>query len=143
MLLDEQIELLKSTIPTDCNHVSFPIPVVLDDQGHNSSGTGDQAEAIYPHHGNAHHLDGDHSTSSVSYPEGSINGNVNSESISTLDREPPYIAQEENLTDFMRDHPPPMQVIPQEEEDTVVALNNQVELIRCHYILQHLAFSKL
>eukprot|EP00957_Ditylum_brightwellii_P075062 5703811-Ditylum_brightwellii.AAC.1 len=92
----------------DCNHVSSPIAMALDDQGHISSGTG------------------------------SADGNVNSESTSTLSREPSRIAREENLTDFMRDHPPPMQVIPQEEEGTVVALNDQAGLIRWHYRLQHL-----
>eukprot|EP00957_Ditylum_brightwellii_P146385 11145518-Ditylum_brightwellii.AAC.2 len=134
LLLEEKIGLLgqESTTPNDCNHILFPIAMVLGDQGHNSSGTGDQAEDIYPHDGNAHYLDRDHSTSSVSDPEGSTNRNVNSESSSTLGREPPHITREENLTDFMRDHPPPIQVIPQEEEDTVVALNDQVELIRCH-----------
>eukprot|EP00957_Ditylum_brightwellii_P205076 15342139-Ditylum_brightwellii.AAC.1 len=88
----------------DCNHVSFPIDMALDDQGRISSGTGDQTEDIYLHDGNVHHFNRDHSTSSVSYPEGSENGNVNLESSSTLGREPPHITREENRTDFMRDH---------------------------------------
>eukprot|EP00957_Ditylum_brightwellii_P166411 12667456-Ditylum_brightwellii.AAC.1 len=95
------------------------------------SGTSGKAEGIIPHDGNAHHLDCDHSTTSVSYPEGSTNGNVNYEVSSTLGIEPPHIAREKTLADFMRDHlPPRIQVIPQEEEDTVVILNDQSELIR-------------
>eukprot|EP00957_Ditylum_brightwellii_P017079 1288374-Ditylum_brightwellii.AAC.1 len=43
----------------------------------------------------------------------------------------------------MRDHPPSVQVIPQEEEDTIVALSDQAELIRWHYRPQHLSFNKL
>eukprot|EP00957_Ditylum_brightwellii_P032791 2486330-Ditylum_brightwellii.AAC.1 len=38
----------------------------------------------------------------------------------------------------MRDHPPLVQVIPQEEEDSIVVLSDQAELIKWHYILQHL-----
>eukprot|EP00957_Ditylum_brightwellii_P143575 10938232-Ditylum_brightwellii.AAC.1 len=96
------------------------------------------AENIYPNNGNAHHFDSDHSTTSVSYPEGSTNGNVNSENISTLGREPPHITREETPAVSIRDHPLPIQVIPQEEEDTVVALSDQSELIRWHHRLQHL-----
>eukprot|EP00957_Ditylum_brightwellii_P049622 3763600-Ditylum_brightwellii.AAC.1 len=82
------------------------------------------AEDIYPNNGNAHHLDRDHNTTSVSYPEGSTYGNFISENISALGRETPHMTREETLAVSFRDHPPPIQMIPPKEEDTVVALND-------------------
>eukprot|EP00957_Ditylum_brightwellii_P203662 15335668-Ditylum_brightwellii.AAC.1 len=82
------------------------------------------AEDIYPNNGDAQHLGSDHNTTYVSHPEGSTNGNGNSENISTLGREPPHITREETLAVSMRDHPPLIQVVPQEKEDTIVALND-------------------
>eukprot|EP00957_Ditylum_brightwellii_P073131 5558328-Ditylum_brightwellii.AAC.1 len=82
------------------------------------------AEDIYPNSGNAQHLGSDHNTTYVSHSEGSTNGNGKSENISTLGREPPRITREQTLAVSMRVDPPPIQVIPQEEEDTIVALND-------------------
>eukprot|EP00957_Ditylum_brightwellii_P212237 15367123-Ditylum_brightwellii.AAC.1 len=45
---------------------------------------------------------------------------------------------EENIFDFMTDHPPPTHIISQEEEESMVALSDQVALMRWHYRMQHL-----
>eukprot|EP00957_Ditylum_brightwellii_P111818 8528441-Ditylum_brightwellii.AAC.1 len=79
----------------------------------------DSGKDIYSTSKDAHHLNIDHNTTLKKYFEGSTNGNVLSENVSSIGRESPHIAKEENLTDFMRDNPPPIQVIPQEEEDTM------------------------
>eukprot|EP00957_Ditylum_brightwellii_P047229 3587168-Ditylum_brightwellii.AAC.1 len=74
----------------------------MDYQGHDSPGTSSKtlflAEEIFSNNGNAHHLNSDHNTTSVSYPEGSTNGNVNSENILTLGRETPHITRERSFT---------------------------------------------
>eukprot|EP00957_Ditylum_brightwellii_P012728 962077-Ditylum_brightwellii.AAC.1 len=110
MILEKQIGLLdqESTHQTDFNLVLFPIAVVLDDQDHNSDG-------------NAHHLNSDHNTTSMRNPEGFTNENTTLRNTSPLYRVASNMAREENLADFMRDHPPPIHVIPQKEEDTTTA----------------------
>eukprot|EP00957_Ditylum_brightwellii_P004880 371792-Ditylum_brightwellii.AAC.1 len=90
------------------------------------------AEDIYSTSEDAHHLNNDHNTIFKNNSEGSANGNVHSENNSCIGRKSPHIAKEENISDFMRDHQPPVQVTPQEEEETMVALSDQAELIRWH-----------
>eukprot|EP00957_Ditylum_brightwellii_P174147 13258846-Ditylum_brightwellii.AAC.1 len=79
----------------------------------------DNGEDIYSTSKDVHHLNCNHNTTFKKHPKGSTNGNVLSEIISSTGRESPHIAKEKNLTDFMRGYPPPIQVIPQEEEDTM------------------------
>eukprot|EP00957_Ditylum_brightwellii_P159140 12111882-Ditylum_brightwellii.AAC.1 len=68
-------------------------------------------EDIYSTSEDIHHLNSNHNTTFKKHSKGSTNRNVLSENISSSGRESPHIAKEENLTDFMRDHPPPTQVI--------------------------------
>eukprot|EP00957_Ditylum_brightwellii_P139606 10640430-Ditylum_brightwellii.AAC.1 len=122
MLLGEYLGLLdlESTVQPQCNQL-FPVAVALNDHGHGSLGT--RSHIGIPHIGNgedmystskdAHHLNSNHNTTFKKHSEGSTHGNVLSKNISSSGSESPHIAKEENLTDFMRDHPPPNQVIPQ------------------------------
>eukprot|EP00957_Ditylum_brightwellii_P121493 9265578-Ditylum_brightwellii.AAC.1 len=85
-------------------YLAAPIAVALGDQGHGSPGTNSHigpTEDIYLTNKNAHQLNSNHNTTSMSYSEGSSNGNVNSKNISTLSREPPHIAREETPNDFI------------------------------------------
>eukprot|EP00957_Ditylum_brightwellii_P122938 9373711-Ditylum_brightwellii.AAC.1 len=66
-------------------------------------------EDIYSTSEDAHHLNSDYNTTFKKHSKGSTNGNDLSEYISSIGRESPHITKEENLTDFMRDHPPPVQ----------------------------------
>eukprot|EP00957_Ditylum_brightwellii_P002046 157293-Ditylum_brightwellii.AAC.1 len=70
------------------------------------SGSGDD---IFSTSKDAHHLNSNHTTTFKKLFEGSTNGNVLSENVSSTGRESPHIAKKENLTDFMRDYPPPIQ----------------------------------
>eukprot|EP00957_Ditylum_brightwellii_P117670 8976081-Ditylum_brightwellii.AAC.1 len=117
----------------DYDYASFPIEVAPDDQGHDSIGFNsqcDQAGDIPPKHGDTHHSDNDQDTISMTQYKGSSNGNVILKNISHKGSIAPYTVREENLANFMRDYLPPVQLIPQEEEDSTVALNDQAELIR-------------
>eukprot|EP00957_Ditylum_brightwellii_P123551 9420136-Ditylum_brightwellii.AAC.1 len=70
-------------------------------------------ENIYSTSKDAHHLNSNHNTTFKKHSEGSVNGNFLSENVSSTSRESPHIANKGNHTDLMRDHPPPIQVIPQ------------------------------
>eukprot|EP00957_Ditylum_brightwellii_P014161 1066598-Ditylum_brightwellii.AAC.1 len=88
------------------------VAVALDQQGHRGPRTNSYislAEDIYLTSKNDHNLSGNHNTTFKRHSEGSTNGNVHSENILSIGRETPHIAKEENLADFMRDHPPPIQ----------------------------------
>eukprot|EP00957_Ditylum_brightwellii_P191993 14615877-Ditylum_brightwellii.AAC.1 len=109
---------LELTEQSQCNQ-SFPVAVTLDDHGHGTQGISSHmgqphignGEDIYLTSKDAHHLNNNHNTTLKKHFKGSTNGNVLSENISSYGRESLHIAKEENLTDFMRDHPPPIQVI--------------------------------
>ena len=153
LLLEGQLGLrdLESTEQAQSCKQLIPAAVVCDDNGHGHPGIESRMGQthigsggdIYLTNEDAHHLGNDHNTTCQIQSQGSANGNVHSGNLSLIGRESPRITKEENISDFMRDHPPPVQVIPQEEEETMVALSDQAELIRWHYRLQHLSFSKL
>ena len=124
LLLEEQLGLrdLESTELARHGDHLFPAAVALDGNGHAIAGTKFESHMGQPHIGNgediystsehAHHLSNDHNTTFKNHSEGSANGNVHSENTSCNGRESPRITKEENITDFMRDHPPPVQVVP-------------------------------
>eukprot|EP00957_Ditylum_brightwellii_P080872 6151858-Ditylum_brightwellii.AAC.1 len=107
---------LESTEQPQYNQ-SFPVAVAFDDHGHGTQGTSSfmgiphsgSGENIYLTSKDAHHLNSNHNTTLKKHFEGSTNGNVLSENVPSTSRESPHIVKEENLTDFMRDHPPPIQ----------------------------------
>eukprot|EP00957_Ditylum_brightwellii_P171214 13033889-Ditylum_brightwellii.AAC.1 len=43
----------------------------------------------------------------------------------------------------MDGHPPPLEAIPEEENERLAAVNDQAELLRWHYHLSHLSFCKI
>eukprot|EP00957_Ditylum_brightwellii_P154388 11748311-Ditylum_brightwellii.AAC.1 len=51
--------------------------------------------------------------------------------------------QEENVTNFMENHPQPVHVIPEEEENALATINDQAELLQWHHQLNHPSFAKL
>eukprot|EP00957_Ditylum_brightwellii_P116473 8884363-Ditylum_brightwellii.AAC.2 len=50
---------------------------------------------------------------------------------------------EENIYDFMDDHPLPLETIPEEENKGLAAVNKQAEFLRWQYHLGHLSFCKI
>eukprot|EP00957_Ditylum_brightwellii_P077987 5927975-Ditylum_brightwellii.AAC.1 len=50
---------------------------------------------------------------------------------------------EEKIYDFMDDQPKPVRTIPEEEEEGLAAINNQVEILQWHYWPGHLSFHKI
>eukprot|EP00957_Ditylum_brightwellii_P082087 6241853-Ditylum_brightwellii.AAC.1 len=107
---------LESNKQPQCNP-PFPVAVALDDHGHGTQGIrslmgipySGSGEDIYLTSKDACHLNSNCNTTLKKHFEGSTNRNVLSKNILSISRESPHIAKEENLTDFMRDHPPPIQ----------------------------------
>jgi hypothetical protein len=58
-------------------------------------------------------------------------------------RTTPHLTTEENVYDFMQGHPKPVDAIPEEEEYALAATTDKAELLRWHYRLNHLSWTKL
>eukprot|EP00957_Ditylum_brightwellii_P138727 10574564-Ditylum_brightwellii.AAC.1 len=115
--------------------ILFPSTMVSDDKSladiEGPIIISDGVEGIHPSN-EIVHKGNDQNTTSVTSQQGSFNENATLSTITIKTRDAPHTANEENLYIFKRNHPPPVQLIPQEKEDLIAAISNQAELIRLH-----------